>query len=87
MSRAVDPCGCFPTGRHYPGIAHLIKVQSEKFQKSEEMVKSDMISAIPAGRLGDVQDIGNLVAFLSAKKADYLRGGNWLVDGGLVKGI
>ena len=24
--RVVDPCGCFPTGRHYPGIAHLIKV-------------------------------------------------------------
>lgn len=19
-----DPCGCFPTGRHYPGIAHLM---------------------------------------------------------------
>jgi len=28
MSRAVDPCGCFPTGRHYPGIAHLIKVRA-----------------------------------------------------------
>ncbi|MEZ4298015.1 MAG: 3'-5' exonuclease [Polyangiaceae bacterium] len=26
--RAVDPCGCFPTGRHYPGIAHLIKVRA-----------------------------------------------------------
>ena len=28
MSRVVaDACGCFPTGRHYPGIAHLLKVQ------------------------------------------------------------
>lgn len=27
MSRATsDGCGCFPTGRHYPGIAHLLKV-------------------------------------------------------------
>lgn len=27
MSRAIsDGCGCFPTGRHYPGIAHLLKV-------------------------------------------------------------
>lgn len=25
--KLVDPCGCFPTGRHYPGIAHLIKVR------------------------------------------------------------
>lgn len=23
-----DPCGCFPTGRHYPGIAHLLKVRT-----------------------------------------------------------
>lgn len=26
--RIVDPCGCFPTGRHYPGIAHLIHVRA-----------------------------------------------------------
>jgi DNA polymerase-3 subunit epsilon len=27
VSRATsDGCGCFPTGRHYPGIAHLLKV-------------------------------------------------------------
>lgn len=25
--KLVDPCGCFPTGRHYPGIAHLIQVR------------------------------------------------------------
>jgi DNA polymerase-3 subunit epsilon len=26
--KVADPCGCFPTGRHYPGIAHLIKVRA-----------------------------------------------------------
>lgn len=26
--RLVDHCGCFPTGRHYPGIAHLIQVRA-----------------------------------------------------------
>ncbi len=26
--RLADPCGCFPTGRHYPGIAHLIRVRA-----------------------------------------------------------
>lgn len=25
--KLLDPCGCFPTGRHYPGIAHLIEVR------------------------------------------------------------
>jgi DNA polymerase III subunit epsilon len=24
----LDPCGCFPTGRHYPGIAHLVRVRA-----------------------------------------------------------
>lgn len=24
----VETCGCFPTGKHYPGIAHLIKVRA-----------------------------------------------------------
>jgi DNA polymerase III subunit epsilon len=26
--KLADPCGCFPTGRHYPGIAHLVKVRA-----------------------------------------------------------
>lgn len=26
--KVLDPCGCFPTGKHYPGIAHLIKVRA-----------------------------------------------------------
>jgi DNA polymerase III subunit epsilon len=26
--KLVDPCGCFPTGIHYPGIAHLIEVRA-----------------------------------------------------------
>jgi DNA polymerase-3 subunit epsilon len=26
--KLVETCGCFPTGKHYPGIAHLIKVRA-----------------------------------------------------------
>lgn len=28
MKVLVDGCGCFPTGRHYPGIAHLIRIDA-----------------------------------------------------------
>lgn len=28
MKPSSDGCGCFPTGRHYPGIAHLLRVQA-----------------------------------------------------------
>ena len=40
--KVLDPCGCFPTGRHYPGIAHLIKVRgvgvSSDFDASEAWI-------------------------------------------------
>jgi DNA polymerase-3 subunit epsilon len=26
--KQTETCGCFPTGRHYPGIAHLIRVRA-----------------------------------------------------------
>ncbi len=26
--KLVEHCGCFPTGRHYPGIAHLIQIRA-----------------------------------------------------------
>ncbi len=26
--KLTDPCGCFPTGKHYPGIAHLLRVRA-----------------------------------------------------------
>src|SRR5437899_2243611 len=28
MKSLTDGCGCFPTGRHYAGIAHLIRIQA-----------------------------------------------------------
>lgn len=81
-------CHSIAPGRfHTDRLDHLINVQSKKFNKSPEQITQEMIAAIPAGRLGDTADIGRLVAFLSSPGADYLRGGNWLVDGGLVRGV
>jgi DNA polymerase-3 subunit epsilon len=28
MSKVSEACGCFPTGRYYPGIAHLVRVRA-----------------------------------------------------------
>jgi DNA polymerase III subunit epsilon len=28
MKASSDGCGCFPTGRHYPGIAHLLRIHA-----------------------------------------------------------
>ena len=36
----------------------------------------------PVGRLGRVEDVANLVAYLSSALADYVDGANFRVDGG-----
>jgi 3-oxoacyl-[acyl-carrier protein] reductase len=43
--------------------------------------------AIPAGRLGTPEEIGNTVAFLASEQASYINGVNLLVDGSAAKGI
>lgn len=73
--------GRFDTDR----LGHVIDMQAKKAGIGHEEMKSRMEASIPAGRLGRPQEIGDLVAYLSSPRASYLRGGNWLVDGGLVR--
>ncbi len=42
---------------------------------------------IPSGRIGHVEDVANLVAFLSSPLAGYINGSNLRVDGGHVSTI
>ena len=39
MRASADAGGCFPTGRHYPGIAHLIRAQA---RGTAEEFRADM---------------------------------------------
>jgi len=43
--------------------------------------------AIPAGRLGQPEEIGSVVAFLASERASFINGVNLLVDGGGARGI
>ena len=36
----------------------------------------------PSGRIGDVEDVGHLVAFLASDKAAYINGADYRIDGG-----
>jgi 3-oxoacyl-[acyl-carrier protein] reductase len=42
------------------------------------------VAAIPMGRLGDVEDIGNVALFLATDEAAYVTGQSIVVDGGQV---
>lgn len=43
-----------------------------------------MAEAVPAGRLGDVEDIGNTALFLATDEAAYITGQTVIVDGGQI---
>lgn len=45
-----------------------------------------MAQAIPAGRIGDADEIGALCAFLCSERAGYITGQNIVVDGGAYTG-
>ena len=49
----------------------------------EDNAKTKLIEDIPLKRLGSVQDISDLVIFLSSKDASYITGQTISVDGGL----
>jgi 3-oxoacyl-[acyl-carrier protein] reductase len=48
---------------------------------------ADSAKAIPSGRLGRPEEIGDVVTFLASEQAGYINGVNLLVDGGSARGI
>jgi 3-oxoacyl-[acyl-carrier protein] reductase len=52
----------------------------------EEMERS-AAEGVPAGRLGQPEEFGDLVAFLASERADYLTGAVIPLDGGLTRGV
>lgn len=54
-------------------------------QKIVEERQAWAASAIPAGRLGEPRELGDLVAFLASERASYITGAVYQVDGGSIK--
>ncbi len=66
------------TGR----LESLIGTISTREGKSTAEVEKEMISSIPAGRIGDAHEIAAAIAFLASPAASYINGINVPVDGG-----
>ena len=63
-----------------PGYTNTERLQG--LNLSEEFIKQ----SVPAGRMGEPDEIGELTAFLSSSKAGYITGQSISVDGGILKG-
>ncbi len=54
---------------------------------SEDDVRAGWLSSIPAGRLGQPAEVGDLVAFLCSDRAAYINGTVVAIDGGMARGL
>lgn len=66
-------------------MQEIIDASVERTGQSEEEVKKQWTEQIPLGRMGNPEDLANLVAFLASEKASYITGTVIQVDGGFVK--
>ncbi len=66
-------------------LQSLINTISETEKISKEKVIENIVNEIPAGRLGEPEEIANIVAFLCSDLASYINGINLPVDGGYLR--
>lgn len=86
--RIVDPCGCFPTGRHYPGIAHLIHVRAVGVAEeipAESPWADCVIAFIDVETTGRDPTLDRLVevAVILGRGGEVFERKSWLVNPGI----
>jgi 3-oxoacyl-[acyl-carrier protein] reductase len=65
----------------------MLALQSARSGKSVEEIVRLREAAIPLGRFGEPEDLGNMIAFLASERARYVTGVTVQVDGGLVRSL
>lgn len=82
LVNAVCP-GYFSTER----VKQLFQNKAKKTKKSAAKVEEAVKAQIPLGRIGDPEELANLIAFLASEKASYITGSIIQADGGFVKSL
>ncbi|WMT54973.1 MULTISPECIES: SDR family oxidoreductase [unclassified Acidiplasma] len=75
--------GYFYTDR----LKNIIRKNARDLNIDEADAEKSILEQIPAGRFGNPEEIGHLVAFLLSDDASYITGTNIQIDGGAVKSI
>jgi 3-oxoacyl-[acyl-carrier protein] reductase len=68
-------------------MVDLVAARAEREGRTEAEVVAAMTADIPAGRMGEPEELAALVAFLASERADYITGTTIQVDGGLTKAL
>ncbi|HZO37305.1 MAG TPA: SDR family NAD(P)-dependent oxidoreductase [Solirubrobacteraceae bacterium] len=64
----------------------LIETPATSFLTDNPVLRASMVTTIPAGRVGDADEIAAAAAFLASDEAKYIQGAEIVVDGGLLLG-
>jgi 3-oxoacyl-[acyl-carrier protein] reductase len=68
-------------------LTELFKAKASRLGTGVDEVRADAIAGIPAGRLGEPEEIGAGVAFLATPAAAYINGINLPIDGGRTQSL
>lgn len=55
--------------------------------EAEKEMRKDELGKVPLGKVGTLEDVANLVAFLASDKANFINGACIDIDGGVVRSI
>jgi len=85
---SLDACGCFPTGRHYPGIAHLLKTVirgvAEGFAQDAPWREYD-IALIDVETTGTDASVDRVIelGIVIGRGGEVVERHNWMINPGM----
>lgn len=70
-----------------PRAEELLEARARQTGMALDEVRAQAEAAIPMGRYGRPEEIGDVVAFLASERASYLSGVSVVVDGGMLDSV
>ncbi len=68
-------------------VSELAETRAAHSGQTIEQVMAGLVANIPAGRMGDPKELGDLVAFLASQRAAYITGTTIQIDGGYLRSL